>query len=110
MLRDISPNAYATNPVQAQALVNAGKLVGEGPPIVPVPTLSGDIMYGFGYFSNLPIGSLFTSVGRTYRITNRIYWSTGGGTVPTTVFGGDLVLHTCLPHSGGSTFTWAVLA
>jgi hypothetical protein len=95
--------------VRAQALVDAGKLVAEGPPVVPVPTLSGDIMFGFGYFSNLPVGSLFTSTGRTYRVSNRLYWPTGGGAVPTTLLGGDLVLHTCLPNNGGSTFTWAVL-
>lgn len=109
VLRDISPNAFATNPVQAQALVNAGKLVAEGPPVVPVPTLSGDITSGFGYFSTLPIGSLFTSTGRTYRVSNRMNWATGGGVVPSTLFGGDLVLHTCLPHHSGSTFTWATL-
>jgi hypothetical protein len=71
--------------------------------------LSGDVLSGFGYFSTLPIGSLFTSTGRIYRVINRVYWSTGGGVVPNTVLGGDLVLHTCLPHNGGSTFTWAVL-
>jgi hypothetical protein len=95
--------------VQAQALVNAGKLVAEGPPVVPVPTLSGDVIYGFGYFSTLPLGSLFTSTGLTYRIVNRVYWPTGGGVVPSTVLGGDLVLHTCLYGQSGSTFTWAVL-
>ena len=66
-------------------------------------------MYGFGYFSTLTIGSLFTSSGRTYRIINRVYWPTGGGVVPSTVLGGDLVLHTCLARHGGSTFTWATL-
>ena len=81
----------------------------EGPPLLPVPMLSGDVMYGFGYFSTLPIGSMFTSMSRAYQIINRVYWSTGGGVVPSNVLGGDLVLHTCLPHHAGSTFSWAAL-
>jgi hypothetical protein len=91
----------------AQAAVDACRLVAAGAPLVPVPTLEGDLMCGYGYFARLPIGSTFRSGGALYRITRRVFLRTAGGTEPADIWGGVLDLHTCL-STGGSVLVWAV--
>jgi hypothetical protein len=90
----------------AQAGVDACQLVlytGLG-----VPVLNGDVMCGYGYFSALPMGWTFMSMGHLYRIVARVFLHDGGGSATRHDVGANLDLHTCTPT--GSTVTWAVRA
>jgi hypothetical protein len=75
-----------------------------------VPTLDGHNIDGWAYWSYLPMGYRFRAMGHVYQVYNRVWlpYSTGAyadGSNPTSVFGGQLDLHTCDPN--GSTLTWA---
>jgi hypothetical protein len=107
-LPELRPNFYATNTIQAQAGVDACDLVEHVN--LPVVTLEGDIMCGFGWWSYLPMGCRFRVLGHTYEIVNRLWLDTSGGVnvpLPRSFWGASLDLHTCDGH--GSTLTWASL-
>jgi hypothetical protein len=105
---DLEPAVVTASLAVAQRYVNAGKIAETIPPTDHIPVLNGDIVAGFGYWSFLPMGTLFESGGHTYRVFHRVALSIAGGNVPQAYVGGDLDLHTCL-KGGGSTLTWANL-
>ena len=104
-LPEIEPNYFATSTPAAQVGVDEGRIVLETGPDVGVPTLNGDIDDGYGYWSYLPMGYRFRSLGHVYEVFHRVPLDVHGGVVADSVFGGDLDLHTCT--AAGSTVTWA---